>query len=339
MKMTLSHGYLKANLKILDALGYPKAMALENLGIDETALDASAERMSLDRFVTCINAAAEYTSNPNIALRIGHKFRVGNFGQTGGLYSYCKSLGDVVRLNNRYQKLAIDAGAVESIQLKSGRYRMHFRPYYEDMEKYRPVTDLIMASYMTTYSWLTWGSGEGVLSTHLPYPQPADTTAHTEIFRSDLIFGSKETFMEFSEVTASEIITTHNPERLTQARVKLDKLLGLQMQAHAFEEAVEAAIRGALSSGQISSHIVAERMGMSWSALRLRLQASGEGIRPRIDRIRKSIFMEEYQAGKSFAQISMSLAYNDQPAMNRAFKRWFGMTPSQWRKAQSDKAS
>jgi AraC-like DNA-binding protein len=41
------------------------------------------------------------------------------------------------------------------------------------------------------------------------------------------------------------------------------------------------------------------------------------------------------EAGKSFAQISMSLAYNDQPAMNRAFKRWFGMTPSQWRKTQS----
>ncbi len=338
MKMTLSHRYLKANLKILDSLGYPKAMALESLGISESVLNVSEERLAIDRFVGCINAAADYLSNPDIALRIGHKFRVGSFGQTGGLYSYCKSLGEVVRLNNRYQKLAIDAGSVESIQAKSGRYRMFFRPHYQDMEKYRPITDLIMASYMTTYSWLTWGSGEGVLATYLPYPRPTDTSVHNEIFQSDLYFGSEDTFMEFSEVAAAEVITTHNPERLTQATVKLDKLLGRQMEAQAFEDAVEAAIRGALSSGQISSHVVAERMGMSWSALRLRLNASDEGIRPRLDRIRKSIFIEEYQAGKSFAQISMSLAYNDQPAMNRAFKRWFGMTPSQWRKAQADKS-
>ena len=336
MKMTLSHRYLMANLQILDSLGYPKAKALDDLGIDESLLSIARERISLDQFVACINAAAEYTSNPNIALRLGNKFRVGNFGETGSLYSYCKSLGDIVRLNDRYQKLAIDAGSVKLVPGQSGRYKMVFNPYYEDMEKYRPITDLIMAAYMTTYSWLIWGLGETILSTHLSYPRPDDITAHAEIFRSELIFGSRETFMEFSETTVSEVITTHNPEKLSRVILKLDKMLGLQMESHAFEEAIEAAIRGALNSGQISTQVVAERMGMSWSTLRLRLKDSGLGFRPRLDQIRKTMFLEEYQAGKSFGQISMSLAYNDQPAMNRAFKRWFGMTPSKWQKAQSE---
>ena len=338
MKMTLSHRYLNTNLSLLDSLGFPTAMALETLGIDESRLKLSLERMDLDRFVDCLNAAADYTSDPNIALRLGHKFRVGNFGQTGSLYSYCKTLDEIIQMNNRYQKIAIDVGSVESVVDKSGQYRMFFRPYYDDLEKYRPITDMIMATYMTSYNWLTWGSGEGVLSTHLPYDCPQDISAHQEIFRSDFVFGSDEIFMEFSAETASHILTTHDPEKLAQAKVKLDKILGMQMDAHAFEEAVEAAIRGALSTGQISTHIVAERLGMSWSILRTRLNETGEGFRPRLDRIRKLKFMEDYQAGKSFAQIAMSLAYNDQPAMNRAFKRWFGMTPSQWRKMQSDKA-
>ena len=157
MKMTLSHRYLVTNLLILESLGYPKGKALKVLGIEENLLNIARDRISLDRFVACIKAAAEYTSNPNIALRLGHKFRVGNFGETGSLYSYCKSLGDIVRLNNRYQKLAIDAGSVELVEGQSGRYKMVFKPYYKDMEKYRPITDLLMASYMTTYSWLIWG--------------------------------------------------------------------------------------------------------------------------------------------------------------------------------------
>ena len=130
MKMTLSHRYLMANLQILDSLGYPKAKALDDLGIDESLLNIARERISLDQFVACINAAAEYTSNPNIALRLGNKFRVGNFGETGNLYSYCKSLGDIVRLNDRYQKLAIDAG---SVKLVPGLSLIHIseptRPY------------------------------------------------------------------------------------------------------------------------------------------------------------------------------------------------------------------
>jgi len=312
-------------------------MALECLSIDEAKLNAPMERMCVDRFVACINAAVDFTGRPNIALRMGYKFRVESFGQTGGLYSHCKTLDDVVRMNNRYQKLAIDAGSVKSSIAESGRFRINFKPYYQDMEKYRPVTDIIMASYMTTYSWLTWGSGEGVLAAHLPYKRPDNICAHEEIFLSEILFGMDETFLEFSNLMGSYVITTHNPERLTLAKVKLDKMLGLQMEDHAFEQSIKAALRGSLAAGQVSSHLVAERMGLSWSVLRTRLNATGEGIRPRLDRIRKEIFIEKYEAGETLAQIANSLAYNDQPAMNRAFKRWFDMTPSEWQKTQAEK--
>ena len=83
MKMTLSYHYLNANLNILDKLGFPKTKALDILGLDEAKFKSSFDRMDIDPFVDCINAAASYTSDPNIALRLGHKFRVGTHGQTG----------------------------------------------------------------------------------------------------------------------------------------------------------------------------------------------------------------------------------------------------------------
>ena len=332
MKMTLSYRYLEANLNILDKLGFPKAQALDSLGLDEASLESAVDRMDLDPFVDCINAAADFTSDFNIALRLGHKFRVGTFGQTGNIYGYCKNLEQVIPMNDRYQKIAIDAGRVEYMQDPSGGHHMCFRPYYSDMKKYRPITDIIMASYVTTYRWLTWGSGEKILSTHLPYPRPTDISAHHVIFQSDIKFESPHTCLEFSESAMLQDITTHDPERLARAQIKLDRILGLQMALKAFETAVDAGIRGALQSGEVSSHIVAERMGLSWSALRSQLKESGEGIRPRVERIRKAMFIEEYEAGRSFSQIAMSLAYNDQAAMNRAFRRWFDITPSEWRK-------
>ena len=338
MKMTLSYFYLEANLNILDKLGFPKAQALRFLELDESRLGSPMERLDFDAFVACINAAADYTSDPNIALRLGHKFRVGTFGQTGNLYGSCKNLKDVILMNDRYQKIAIDAGRVKYMKDPSGGHHMCFDLHYSDMIKYRPITDIIMASYVTTYRWLTWGCGDEIMSTRLPYARPDDISVHQVIFKSDLIFDSPHTCLEFSESAMSQDITTHNPERLARAQVKLDRILGLQMAHKVFEQAIEAAIRGALESGEYSSHIVAERMGMSWSALRSKLNESGEGIRPRVERIRKSMFIEKYEAGQSFSQIAMSLAYNDQAAMNRAFRRWFDMTPTQWRKEKANEA-
>lgn len=336
MKMTLSHRFLKVNLDILDSLGFGKAKALDVLDIDPARLGNLSDRMSLDPFVDCLNVAAEAMSDPTIALRLGYKFRVGTFGQTGGVYAYCQNLKDVILMNDRYQKIAIDAGRAEYEVDSNGRHHMCFLPHYSDMERYRPITDMIMASYVTTYRWLSWGSGEKIISACLPYAEPEDSHLHNEIFQSEIHYESESCRLEFSENSMSQTITTYDPERLTKAQIKLDKILGLQMAAQSFECAIMAAIRGAIESGQVSSEIVAHRLGMNPSTLRAKLNESGKGMRQRLDQMRKAMFIEKHEKGQSFSEIAIGLAYNDQAAMNRAFSRWCGMTPSEWRRQQAD---
>jgi len=108
MKMTLSHRYLGANLAILETLGFPRNLALDALKIEDVDLKSSKGRMPLSQFHDCLAAAVAHTGQKDIALRLGYKFRVSSFGETGALYSYCKNLEDVMMLNNQYQKLAIN---------------------------------------------------------------------------------------------------------------------------------------------------------------------------------------------------------------------------------------
>jgi len=75
---------------------------------------------------------------------------------------------------------------------------------------------------------------------------------------------------------------------------------------------------------------------MNTSTFRTKLNESGTGMRQRLDRIRKTMFIEKHEKGQSLSEIAIGLAYNDQAAMNRAFSRWFGMTPSEWRRQQAD---
>ena len=128
-------------------------------------------------------------------------------------------------------------------------------------------------------------------------------------------------------------LTTYDVEKLTRAQAQLDQLLGSETAAASLDAAVEAAIRGAIGSGRITTHVVADRMRLDWPELKAELQQSGPGFRDRVDAIRKKMFVEYYEKGHSFAEISQALAYNDQPAFNRAFKRWYGMSPTQWSKS------
>jgi len=330
MEMTLSNAYLSANLDILEQFGFPKSTALEALKLDEADLSHPYERVCLDKFLTCLEAAADYTDNHLIGLHLGLKFRVGGFGSTGAVYSYCENLEEVMVMNNLYQKLAIDAGKVEYLQDPRGGHHMCFSPHYSDLNRYKHITDIIMASYVTTYRWLSWGSGEDVVSAKLPYLHLNERTEYETLLQTDVELNSKHICVEFSDVAMSQKLTTRNPERLARTRLKLDKLLGQHTSTDDFDKGVEAAIRGAIKSGQVSAQVVADRMGLSPSVFRTRLAETGEGIRPKIDRVRKSIFIEKNEKGLSFSQIALCLAYNDQAAMNRAFRRWFGMTPTEW---------
>jgi len=330
MKMTLSKRYLDTNLKVLDQLGFSRAESLLALNMTEDDFDTPHSRIEIDRFVSLLTLAAETLGNPHIALYLGYKFRISAFAQTGSIYAYCENLMQVIRLNNRYQKLAIDAGEIEHSLDDDGNHNLCFRPYYSNQERYHPITDMIMGAYSTAFHWLSWSSGEDILEARLPYARPMDMALHERVFQSKIIFEAEAYGFIFSELAMTQTLTTHDPERLVLAKAKLESLLGTHNATETLDAAVEAAIRGAIQNGRVTSQVVADRMGQSWPSLRKALKQSKRGFRDRVDEVRKAIFIEKYEAGLNFAQIAQDLAYNDQPALNRAFHRWYGLSPTQW---------
>jgi len=206
---------------------------------------------------------------------------------------------------------------------------MRFHPHYSDAQEYRLITDVLMGSFITTYRWLSWGSGGEIVSAQLPNLEPECVKLYSEVLQTPIETKTDKISVQLSDAAMTQTITTHNPELFARVRIKLDKLLGEQVSSFDFETGVDAAIRGAILSGHVSAEVVAERMGLSLSALRVKFNETQIGFRPRVDQIRRSLFIEKSKSSKNFSQIAVELAYNDQAAMNRAFRRWYGMTPTQ----------
>lgn len=118
----------------------------------------------------------------------------------------------------------------------------------------------------------------------------------------------------------------------------LYRLLGSYLQrvksAHSpsIMERVCSYIRGALATGSCSIERCAEKTGMSVRTLQSRLAAEGAKFSELVENQRESLAKSHLAEKRlSLDEIADRLGYGEQTSFGRAFKRWTGLTPQQFR--------
>ena len=89
-----------------------------------------------------------------------------------------------------------------------------------------------------------------------------------------------------------------------------------------------------LPSGEVDQEVVAAKLFRSASTLQRQLAAEGTTYRQVVAETRESLAREFLTAGKySAADVAFMLGFADQAVFSRAFKRWTGMSPGEYRKS------
>ena len=96
---------------------------------------------------------------------------------------------------------------------------------------------------------------------------------------------------------------------------------------------VQGHIGDGLSEGDSSLEHVARRMAVSARTLRRRLSEAGTTHRELVDGVRRaraSVYLQQQKL--SIEDVAFLLGFGDTSAFHRAFKRWHGVTPAQFRR-------
>jgi len=95
---------------------------------------------------------------------------------------------------------------------------------------------------------------------------------------------------------------------------------------------VESYIRGSLASGNCSIDRCADKIGISVRTLQARLSSEGVKFSELVENQRATLAKAHLsQRNLSLDEIADRLGYGEQTSFGRAFKRWTGMTPQQFR--------
>ena len=337
IRHTMSLPYLAIQIEALEGYGFPKSKAFSILGLNPARLKGAQRRIDVKCVESLFEAAEAHLNDPNIGLRLGLNFRIPTFGQTGAIYAYCNNIEHVIQVNSRYQRLAVDVGDITYCQEKDGQTLKHYLQLtpYEGSAYYKHVYGIIAGAYIAAFQWLGWSAGKDVKSAYFPWPKPEDATIYDEIYNCDVFFSQPQMRVEFHPECMDMQLSMANPEKLSQATAILEGLLQSQTASESFLQAVKMTIRGAIVLGVTNIETVAKRMNMSERELRQKLKSEDLSYRDMLDDVRKTLFKEMFNNQMSFSAISQDLGYNDQAAFNRAFKRWYGMSPTAYKKARS----
>lgn len=127
------------------------------------------------------------------------------------------------------------------------------------------------------------------------------------------------------------------PDPGQEVLLRLNKCLSLKHRDTPIKERARQVIFGGLSRGHISQDQVASALAISSRTLRRKLAAENSSFQALLDecRMRAAALEFRIQPNQSLSGMALKLGYSEHSTFTRAFMRWSGMAPQEFRQTNS----
>ena len=267
---------------------------------------------------------------PGFAIRVGQQMKIADYGVLGLSWRTCSWAGEIFERSERYFKLLSDT-YVFKVAGKGSSSVIHLlrEPHRRGMELSNEAT------LSATVVVLRAMTETDISPTQVTFKhgQPADLSDYTKAFRCPVLFNRENYSITY--------LTSDLETRTAKADASINKFLverveeethGLVVSANKVAIDVENLIKDALPSGIPSIHQVGEHMGMSNRTLARRLGENGITFRDLIQKTQEGVARDLLKnTGRSISEIAFETGFSEQSTFSRAFKRWSGFSPVQFR--------
>jgi AraC-like DNA-binding protein len=329
IKRTTAAIWVKGIAEMLAAEGVDAPALLADAGIDPAALEAPSARLPTERISRLWELAAERSGNPAIALAQHHVVRPASFDVVGYAMMSCADLRGAFERLILYLLILSDALTMMMSEERAG-YRVTFVLFGGDRPVPRQRIEFI---FVTVIGFCRWISGREIhpLAIELPYPAPVDPAPYRAAFRCPVSFDAERSSLLFAGADMVMPLPTSNPRLAEQHERFAGEYLRHFDHAQTSYRAREVIIRR-LPDGEPRRDEVARELCMSERTLQRRLEQEATSFIQLLDDTRREL--AEQCLGRlhlSLAQAAYLLGFADQSSFFRACRRWFDLSPGQYR--------
>jgi AraC-like DNA-binding protein len=320
-------GYTGAIARALESGGVASEPVFARAGIATADRNDPLERLTSEQVTRLFMVCVETTGDPYFGLSVARYIHASNIHALGYALMASRTLWEFCLRLERYFAIVSQA-AVLRVERVQDRVILHFNRRTNLCGETEDAFLAFMFRFMRLLLGKPLAPGRVCLMRACPAggPQP-----YLEAFGALPAFGCAEGMVEFDAAIVDELLAGSCPD-LAQFNDRIANECLAKLNRTDIVARTRAAIVEQLSSGHCTRARIARELGLSQTALQLRLSDRGTSFHELLDETRSELALGYLQQNElSITEIAFLLGFTDASNFTRAFKRWKGKAPSAYR--------
>jgi len=300
------------------------------MGLNPGVMKQSGGRYKIDSINNLWRMASEVIDDPCFGLKASALWHPSNFGALVYAMLTSNTLRAALERLERYHRVISD---VKFLKLDETEEGLRLTLLVSGEEGDIPERNDAALALILSMCRMNYVEDLAPVSVTFTHSMPSCSARFFEYFRCPILFDAPANSLTLS----IEAVDKHLPGSHPQLAELHDQIMIeyiARLDQEQITQRVKAIIVDQLPSGNVTDESVSRVIGMSARKLQRQLESAGTTFNTLLNGIRQDLakrYLREQQI--CMIELAFLLGFSESSAFSRAFKRWTGVTPSEFRKA------
>lgn len=328
-RRTVSVAYVRVLLSYLRSIGVDPACIYDEAALARIDQADAISRYDLSEWREALRRAQARTSQADLIPAMAQHFQPWHAGVIGLTIMTSRTILHLGQELARFHHLLNDAFRVE-IGIVGERFYLRLDPTTSELAP--EIARLSLTSWVQMLRALT-GRHDLQFDGLFMGAAPADTAPYKRAFGGDVRFDQAENSMwgPLPDVDLPLIPQDTSVHSLLHDQAR-EQLMVVVQGTSRFIAKIEGLLRKRLNNGEVTLEMLAADLNMPPRTLQRRLDGLNMSFRKLVERVRKMQALSYLQDTRMpLAEIASALGFANPGTFHRAFKRWTGRSPGEFR--------
>ena len=293
-------------------------------------------KLRLSAFCRLFEESAQQTGNENFGLWFGNQFQPRDLGMWGYAAVSAPTLGAalecLVGLFHYHQESSMMRLGTDD----DGLVRLEYQIVDPSIIERRQDAELSLGMFLNVLRECC-GSQWSPDEVHFEHPKPEFASEHEAAFGAPVYFSQRTNALLFRPDDLARPMPSRDLRLLAVMQTCLEQLGSRPSDDHLLLDRIRTAVRMRLPEGCPSLGQIADELRAPVSVIHQDLSAAGLTYKEMVEEVRRDLALSyTRQLHLPFSEIAMLLGYSELSAFSRAFRRWTGAAPRDYRAAAFD---
>lgn len=326
---TLPIHYIRLIAEQVTQMGIDTPTWLATADLSEADLADASRSISYPVFHRLMSEGLRITNEPAMGLLVGERMRINTHGMLGYAAMNSATLRQALDLFERFIGLRTTLVSVRH-EIEGEAMNLIFDPTRAMGEIEVAVLEAIVLTVKNLLDHITMGHCQ-VMRVCFQFPAPPHADLARDMFKCEVQWGRRWSGFSVPLRIMDEPLSSADPASFQEA----ERICQRELDRRAEQSSMSARVRRLMletQNGFPSLQVTARLFHLTPRTLHRRLLDEGTSYHDILEDVRHRLAVQHLQGTQlSIQEIAYLLGYNDQANFRRAFKRWEGMAPSEFR--------